>query len=866
MMPEKMMSDDRAVMTTVSHVLTIGITALLVVGLLVTANGALLDEKEEASREEMRTVGNRIASELSSVDRMAAESGNVTVTANHVERIAGERYRVSLSHGATACTGGRIPSSVDTCLRIEGVSSGRTVTVPVANKTAVSIDRGENGRYRLSAETQPVTTDGSADVDQLDLSSRVGVGQNVTGYGGAISSSPGNRTPVAQLSFQPSSPLAGEDITFDASDSYDPDGNVDTYKWDWDNDGNFERSTSAPTVTLPFSAGSYNVTLQVVDDQSLTNSLSKFIDVSGVIYNEDLGTYGSSDENVRFSVTNNFGSQIKVTHVMINPVGPGSSDIDELSVVGSEIDIDPDSGTSGQEPNPVDIAPGGEIVRLDDPATIDGGSDATVELQGFEDSANNPESVDGVRLDIGIQYVLNERSNSTRFSDVTGSPAIANYQVSASGEDVDLSFDSSKQLDTWNVDVTGAVTKSIDESDTGSYTESATGTGYAYTIDVSDGTSGLFNATLTTAESGGNPSGQTPISDETLTATGDYVWSTDSDWDGGSSWDGIVHAGYGDRQADQLRLGYPTSDTNGNNLSAFWALDNNAGVPDESGNGNFGTPNNGPGETAGIFGTDALNFDGWTQQVEAADSASLRMSNDNNVTVSTWVNHDNTQWFWTALVQKDDESYNLHFYNNTPEFTIYDQDDSTWYSAVSPTAIDTNKWYHLVGTFDGNTVTLYRNGSFVDSNTSPDQISPTNDDVGIGENLDKPGRVFDGAIDETRVYDRALNATEVAALYDAATSGTYTTPAQTGSTIAPGDVEIEYDTAISGSNSVDVRVINASSPGEKSDWVTLDDGTGSKDVTGLSHSASEFKVEVRIQSNSVETSPTVDTLKVVDGS
>jgi hypothetical protein len=171
-----------------------------------------------------------------------------------------------------------------------------------------------------------------------------------------------------------------------------------------------------------------------------------------------------------------------------------------------------------------------------------------------------------------------------------------------------------------------------------------------------------------------------------------------------------------------------------------------------------------------------------------------------------------------------------------------------------------------VGTFDGNTVTLYRNGSFVDSNTSPDQISPTNDDVGIGENLDKPGRVFDGAIDETRVYDRALNATEVAALYDAATSGTYTTPAQTGSTIAPGDVEIEYDTAISGSNSVDVRVINASSPGEKSDWVTLDDGTGSKDVTGLSHSASEFKVEVRIQSNSVETSPTVDTLKVVDGS
>jgi len=76
--------------------------------------------------------------------------------------------------------------------------------------------------------------------------------------------------PVAEFSFSPSSPDPDDALVFDASASYDPDGTIANYTWNFD-DGNI---TTVPTsiVIHVFSVnGSYNVNLTVTDKDGLTD-------------------------------------------------------------------------------------------------------------------------------------------------------------------------------------------------------------------------------------------------------------------------------------------------------------------------------------------------------------------------------------------------------------------------------------------------------------------------------------------------------------------------------------------------------------------------------------------------------------------
>jgi parallel beta-helix repeat protein len=69
--------------------------------------------------------------------------------------------------------------------------------------------------------------------------------------------------PVARFTCAPRLPIVGETVVFDASGSYDPDGNITAYIWD------FGDGTSAEGVVVTHAyavAGSYTVALTVVDD------------------------------------------------------------------------------------------------------------------------------------------------------------------------------------------------------------------------------------------------------------------------------------------------------------------------------------------------------------------------------------------------------------------------------------------------------------------------------------------------------------------------------------------------------------------------------------------------------------------------
>ncbi|UCC94159.1 MAG: PKD domain-containing protein, partial [Thermoplasmata archaeon] len=75
-----------------------------------------------------------------------------------------------------------------------------------------------------------------------------------------------NRRPEATFNYTPENVSVGEVVTFDASDSSDPDGDSLDFEWDFDTDGLPETDKTGEIVTHRYnSSGTFTVTLQVRD-------------------------------------------------------------------------------------------------------------------------------------------------------------------------------------------------------------------------------------------------------------------------------------------------------------------------------------------------------------------------------------------------------------------------------------------------------------------------------------------------------------------------------------------------------------------------------------------------------------------------
>ena len=172
----------------------------------------------------------------------------------------------------------------------------------------------------------------------------------------------------------------------------------------------------------------------------------------------------------------------------------------------------------------------------------------------------------------------------------------------------------------------------------------------------------------------------------------------------------------------------------------------------------------------------ALDLDGVIDHVRVPHSATLDVGTANTVTVEAWVkkSSDQTDADGTgniAVVQKHG-SYNLYLEDgNQPAFSIVD-DTGTTRTATSATSatsvfrLTTGKWYHLAGTFNNSTVTIYING-YALGTAAPGAvgIQDAGSDLGIGVNVtgltDVGGNFYPsegflhGTIDEVRVWNTA---------------------------------------------------------------------------------------------------------------
>jgi PKD repeat protein len=82
--------------------------------------------------------------------------------------------------------------------------------------------------------------------------------------------------PTAIFKISPTAAKANKTVTFDASGSFDPDGNITRYIWDF-GDGSSNETSKSITTHIYVKNGQYNVTLTVVDNDNMTDSISQIL-------------------------------------------------------------------------------------------------------------------------------------------------------------------------------------------------------------------------------------------------------------------------------------------------------------------------------------------------------------------------------------------------------------------------------------------------------------------------------------------------------------------------------------------------------------------------------------------------------------
>jgi hypothetical protein len=93
---------------------------------------------------------------------------------------------------------------------------------------------------------------------------------------------PGPSSPRPELSIDPSPANVGQEVTFSAAASTDPDNDIDRYEWSLDGEPGRELSTTEPVVRRTYSApGDYSIGMEVVDRSGRRAGISATLRVNG---------------------------------------------------------------------------------------------------------------------------------------------------------------------------------------------------------------------------------------------------------------------------------------------------------------------------------------------------------------------------------------------------------------------------------------------------------------------------------------------------------------------------------------------------------------------------------------------------------
>ena len=201
----------------------------------------------------------------------------------------------------------------------------------------------------------------------------------------------------------------------------------------------------------------------------------------------------------------------------------------------------------------------------------------------------------------------------------------------------------------------------------------------------------------------------------------------------------------------------------------YWRLEDFTGsnVIDSSGASHAGTIVGSVTKTqdgALADGSVAMRFPGDASTcIDIADDAAFQLTNA--VTVEAWAKVDDEGTAGSIFEKSLGTSATFRLAQESGSWTW--RVTGTFGSLQRSTVItteDVGSWVHLVGTFDGTTTKLYKNGVLVQSHAASGTLSAGAGTTRIGL-LFNDGYPFAGALDDIAVYSTALNAGQIASHY-----------------------------------------------------------------------------------------------------
>ncbi|MGC8742650.1 MAG: LamG-like jellyroll fold domain-containing protein [Verrucomicrobiia bacterium] len=209
-------------------------------------------------------------------------------------------------------------------------------------------------------------------------------------------------------------------------------------------------------------------------------------------------------------------------------------------------------------------------------------------------------------------------------------------------------------------------------------------------------------------------------------------------------------------------------------LRAKWSLDEKSGlIAMDSGpyqlNGalyNFPT-----GDSQWVNGiiNGGLMFGG-ANYIEVPDNAKIGGDLVYQFSISAWINSRvflSTNGNTYRCFEKGDNIFLLQGDGNTNNvgtggmnFAV--KKNNQIYTASIYDALDSNRWYHIVGTYDGNTIRVYVDGIMKGTRNVTAPIDDDKLPLRIGS--DDSGKYFNGMMDEVCIWDRPLRESEIAYL------------------------------------------------------------------------------------------------------
>jgi len=206
-------------------------------------------------------------------------------------------------------------------------------------------------------------------------------------------------------------------------------------------------------------------------------------------------------------------------------------------------------------------------------------------------------------------------------------------------------------------------------------------------------------------------------------------------------------------------------------LVGYWPLDEGSGniAYDKSGNGNNGTlVNMEAGDWVDGVSGKALSFDGVDEYISLPATQDFASA---TLTIAAWIKADNFATYRGLITIKETHFTDyLVIRGNNSGFTLLIEDGNVVKANTDTPALSTGQWIHVAFVQNGSGWKFYLDGEL---STLTDETETyctdhlTISDVRIGCS-DWASKYFDGLIDEVLIYNRALSATEIKALYNLA--------------------------------------------------------------------------------------------------